>query len=156
MTDLVGIGVGRLSDAHESNGGLTLGRRVAACLVAIIAGLFIAGCSDAEALTERPSEYHGLTSQEVGCTLQYGDAEPMNTGLITPSIGAGSEPNDWTTLSVRRSEGDIITASYEDDRSQSRSAYAIDELPDHGVLLHDAFVDQGHPGFVIACWRGEA
>ncbi len=64
------------------------------------------------------------------------------------------EPNDWTLYEVTHTHMGVRVVA-QNDRTQFDTTYAIDGLPHDGTLGRHGFTDQGHPRFVVACWRGE-
>ena len=125
-----------------------------AMLIAVFA--FMAAACAPAIMAVCASEFDGMKADEIGCTIKHGENAPLVVGPFDePSDPVIYEPNDWTLYKVTRAHMGVRVVA-KNDRTQSAATYAIDELPDDGILGRQGFTDQGHPGFVVACWRGDA
>ncbi len=103
----------------------------------------------------RPPEFDLMTTDEVGCTLKYGDNPLYVVGPLGARDSQEIEPNDWTYFRFFRTPLDIGVVT-KTPRTESHGGTSIDNLPEDGILDLSAPVDAGYPGYTITCWRGEA
>lgn len=100
------------------------------------------------------------------CALQYGDGEPVMTNLGYATPCDFLDPTGTTQLkaclrstfpigSTADASSGTVTASYRDSQSDVENEYAIDDLPDDGILLSGESTDSGHPHYSITCWVHE-
>jgi len=98
----------------------------------------------------RPVEFDHMTTDEVGCTVQYGDAEAYVIGPLGPSDFEVVAPNEFTSFRVARTALAIVTVA-----ELSRNASTpLNDIPSDGIVLRGPFIDGGNLGYVITCWRG--
>lgn len=125
--------------------------RSIAVLVALVLGL--SACSSAE---ERPVEFGGMSPDEVGCTVEYGDDDVYVIGPLGPNDSENVEPNDYTAIRLGRTASDIVIAADFPD-SGSSGAVALNKIATDGVVVaRGQFRNGGEPGFVVMCWRGDS
>ncbi len=130
-------------------GGFTVTRAVG---VLLLATSLAAGCSTADL---RPSEFEGMTVDEIGCTLLYGSDTKYVVGPLGPSDFKVIEPNDYTTIRIARTALDIIFVAQSHNAGMNGST-GINDLPEDGVVAWSEFRDAGNPGYKVTCWRGES
>ena len=113
--------------------------------------LLIASCSPAEG---RPTQFEGMTSDDVGCVVTYGDAERYVIGPLGPSDSKEIHPNDYTLFRIGRTASDVIVV-VEQTGGGSNASVPINDLPAYGVVARGPFRDGGNPGYEVTCWRGD-
>jgi hypothetical protein len=113
--------------------------------------LIVAACSAAET---RPDQFEGMTTDEVGCVVVYGDAGRFVLGPLGPSESEEIHPNDYTSFRIGRTASDVIVV-VEQASSGSTVSIPLTELPGYGIVSRGPFRDGGNPGYVVTCWRGD-
>ncbi len=119
--------------------------------VLLLVASLVAGCSSAD---DRPSEFDGMSVDEVGCTLLYGSDTKYVVGPLGPSDFEVIEPNDYTMFRIGRTALELIVVANSHDSGMDTSM-PLDSLPDDGVVAQSDFRNAGNPGYKITCWRGE-
>lgn len=120
-------------------------------LIALVGfSLAVTSCSTAES---QPSQFEGMASDKVGCTIVYGDTDPYIVGPLGPSDSKEVHPNDYTSFRIARTASDIIFV-VEQPESGSNGSIPINNLPDDGIVTRGPFRNGGNLGYVITCWRG--
>lgn len=114
--------------------------------------LAVASCSRAEV---RPGQFEGMTPDEVGCVVTYGDAHRYIIGPLGPSGSEEIHPNDYTSFRIARTASDVIVV-VEREAGGSNVSVPLNELPGYGIVTLDPFRDGGNPGYVVTCWRGDS
>ena len=114
--------------------------------------LVFAACSSQ---ASRPGEFEGMNSDEVGCSVLYGDTDLSFIGPLGASDSEEVRPNDYTMFRVGRTASDVIFV-VEQTGGGSNGSVPLNDLPADGIVARGPFRDGGNPGYVIACWRGDA
>jgi hypothetical protein len=117
----------------------------------IVFSLTAASCSHTES---RPEQFDGMTSDEVGCVVTYGDTDRFTIGPLGPSGSEEIHPNDYTSFRIARTASDIIVVVERADGG-SNVSLPIEELPGYGIVTRGPFRNGGNPGYVVTCWRGD-
>ncbi len=123
--------------------------------IVILVGLLVvavAACSPDDSM---PSSFNGMTSDEVGCTVKYGDDGLYVVGPLGSSDSETVEPNDYTSIRLGRTALDIVVAAEVPGGGQNGST-PLNNIPADGVVAVSAFRNGGDPGFVVTCWRGDS
>jgi hypothetical protein len=94
-----------------------------------------------------------MTSNEVGCTVKYGEADRVVIGPLGPSDFEEVHPNDYTMFRIARTALDIIVVA-ERERGGSNASIPLNDLPVDGIVSRGPFRDGGNPGYTVTCWRG--
>ena len=127
-----------------------MSRRVLILLV--ISLLAVAACSSVEG---KPSQFDGMTPDEVGCVVAYGDNDRHVVGPLGSSDSWENRPNDYTLFRIARTALDVIIV-VEETGGGSNSSNPLNDLPADGIVARGPFRDGGNPGYEIRCWRGDS
>lgn len=123
--------------------------------VLFVLALVIAACSSAGS---RPTEFDDMTSDEVGCTVDYGNTDPDLVGPLGPGDAEEIEPNDFTSIHIGRTASDIVIVAKSHD-GEIDGGMALNSMPADGVVARGSFSDESNPGnvftYVVTCWRGD-
>ncbi|VAW04443.1 hypothetical protein MNBD_ACTINO01-1332 [hydrothermal vent metagenome] len=118
----------------------------------LVALLFVlAACASS---TVRPVEFENMSSDEVGCTVNYGNTDLYIVGPLGPSDSEEVTPNDYTSIRVGRTALDIVVVATVPDGG-GNAATPLNDMPADGVVARRAFSNGGDPGYVVTCWRGD-
>lgn len=129
---------------------MLVGTRSIAVSLVVLLGL--SACSSAEV---HPVEFEGMSSDEIGCTVEYGDDNLYVVGPLGPSDSENVEPNDYTLIRFGRTASNIVVVAEFPD-SGSIGGMALNEIPTDGVVVSTGpFRNGGEPGYVVTCWRGD-
>jgi len=112
--------------------------------------LVLGACSSS---TDRPARFDGMSSDEVGCVITYGDDDPYAVGPLGPSDSEEIHPNDYTSFRIARTASDLIIV-VEQPESGSTAQIPLAELPADGMVARGPFRNGGNPGYEITCQRG--
>jgi len=123
-------------------------------ILVLVVGLVLAGaaCSKADSM---PAEFNVMTSDEVGCTVNYGGDSLYVVGPLGPSDSENVEPNDYTLIRVARTASDIVVVTEFPGGGQHGST-PLNNMPSDGVVIVSPFRSGGDPGYVVTCWRGDS
>jgi len=132
-----------------------MSRRPVGVLMGIVVGLLVAGCAQVPVASDRPAELANMSSDEFGCVLVFGSEESVVGPFSEPGESFAYEPNDWTSFEVYRTFAGMAF-EWEYGYSTGKNSHFLDDLPEDGVLAFEEYRDQGHPGYVLTCWQGEA
>jgi uncharacterized protein YceK len=132
-------------------GGDTMRLWVGIVGVLLLAASLLAGCSSVDS---RPSEFDGMSADEVGCTLLYGSDTTYVVGPLGPSDFEVIEPNEWSSFRIFRTALNI-GFSISTEKSGTDGSLPINDLPDDHVVAWREMMDPGNPGYKIKCWRGD-
>jgi hypothetical protein len=113
--------------------------------------LVVASCSAADS---RPDQFDGMTPDQVGCVVTYGDNVQRVVGPLGPSDSWENRPNDYTLFRIARTALDVIVV-VEQTGGGSNSSTPLNDLPADGIVARGPFRDGGNPGYVVTCWRGD-
>ena len=111
----------------------------------------VAACSSGDSM---PESFNGMASDEVGCTVRYGDDPPYVVGPLGASGSENIEPNDYTFIRIGRTASDIVVVAEVPGGGQNGST-PLNNMPEDGVIDVRAFYRGDDPGFVVTCWRGD-
>lgn len=116
--------------------------------------VLVAACSTDDSM---PSAFEEMSSDEVGCTLAYGDDALYVVGPLGPSSDPENvEPNDYTVFRFWRIADEIHVSAKGTDWGSDRSA-SLDDITTDGIEVHEGlYRDSGNPGYMVTCWRGNA
>lgn len=114
--------------------------------------LAVAACSSVDG---KPGQFDGMTPNEVGCVVTYGDNDRHVVGPLGPSDSWENRPNDYTLFRIARTALDVIIV-VEQTGGGSTSSTPLNDLPADGIVARGPFRDGGNPGYEIRCWRGDS
>ena len=115
-------------------------------LVGVLAG---AGCG-----SDRPtSPAFELGVDEVACELVYGSSTGSAIGPLTPGNTETIEINSYTEVRIGLSASDLVVA-VDREIATMHASFALEEIPDEGIPFEGLWIDDGHPGYRITCFRG--
>lgn len=114
--------------------------------------VLVTACSTADSM---PSAFDDMSSDEVGCTVTYGDDAPYVVGpLGSSSDPVNVEPNDYTVFRFWRIADEIHVSAKGTDWGSGGSA-PLDEVTTDGIEVAEGlYRDSGNPGYGVTCWRG--
>lgn len=119
----------------------------------VVVGLVAAACN---ASNQRPAAFDEMSSDEVGCTVKYGDDSLYVVGPLGPSDSENVEPNDYTLIRLGRTASNIVVVTDFPD-SGSNGGLALNKITTDGVVVSTGpFRNNGEPGYVVTCWRGDS
>jgi hypothetical protein len=95
-----------------------------------------------------------MSADEVGCTVNYGNADLYVVGPLGPSDSQEIVPNDFTSIRVGRTASDIVVAATVPGGGGNTSV-PLDDMPTDGIVASRGFSNGGDPGYVVTCWRGD-
>jgi len=122
-------------------------------LALLLVGAVAAGCSSAEG---RPTEFTGMSSDDVGCVILYGSDMTYVVGPLGSSESEVIEPNDYTSFRIGRTATDVIVVAKSEGSGMDAST-PLDSIPEAGAVLGQSEMrNGGDPGYKITCWRGES
>lgn len=114
----------------------------------------VAACSAAESIM--PAEFNAMTSDEVGCTVTFGDDSLYTVGPLGSGEVTEVEPNDYTTVRVARTASNVVVVA-DFYNSGTGGGAALSDIPSDGLIVAQGpFRDGGTPGYVVTCWRGDS
>lgn len=116
----------------------------------IVFSLALSSCASAS----RVGLYGDMTSDEVACSVVYGDSDPYVVGPLGPSDSEEIRPNDYTMFRVGRTASDVIVV-VEQTGGGSNGSTPLNDLPADGIIARGPFRDSGNPGYMITCERGD-
>jgi len=116
-----------------------------------VLALVLTACTSA---TSRPGEFEGMSTDEVGCTVNYGNTDLYVVGPLGPSDWEEVTPNDYTSIRIARTASDILVAA-EVPGGGTGTSRPINDIPADGIVARRPFSNGGDPGFVVTCWRGD-
>ena len=116
--------------------------------------IFLLAASACSAAEVRPDQFEGMTQDEVGCVVNYGDTDRYVIGPLGSSDSEEIHPNDYTLFRIGRTASDVIVV-VERTGGGSNASIPINSLPSYGVVSRGPFRDGGNPGYIVTCWRGD-
>jgi hypothetical protein len=122
--------------------------------ISVALGLLLVVGAACSAGGSMPSSFDDMTSDEVGCTVNYGDDAPYVVGPLGPSSDPENvEPNDYTVVRLWRTASEIHVSAKGTDWGSGGSA-SLDEITTDGLEVAEGlYRDSGNPGYVVTCWR---
>lgn len=127
--------------------------RFATTLVGILVVATAAACTT---IDSAPNAFDDMTSDSVGCTVEYGDEEAFVVGPLGPTDSETVNPNDYTSFRFARTPESLVVAAKGSDWSSDVSR-TLDEVTAAGtVVVKGPFINGDEPGYVATCWRGTA
>ncbi len=102
----------------------------------------------------RPGEFEGMATDAVGCTVVYGDADPIVVGPLRPTEFKIVEPDGSTSFRIARTTSDVIIVVALPNGASTVS-YPLKDLPEDGIVASGAFRDGGNLGYRVTCWQGD-
>ncbi|MEN8237892.1 MAG: hypothetical protein ABFR53_01695 [Actinomycetota bacterium] len=121
----------------------------------LLIGMIVFSTAAASCSSESRVGFYGdMSSDEVACSIAYGDADPYIVGPLGPSASEEVHPNDYTTFRIGRTASDVIIV-VEQPGSGSNAGIPLNNLPADGIVARGPFRDGGNPGYEVTCWRGD-
>lgn len=115
--------------------------------------VIVAACSTAP--DTMPGAFDGMPSDEVGCTVKYGDDDLVVVGPLGAIDSENVEPNDYTLIRVGRTASDLIVVAEGSDWASHGGTPLNQIAADGSEVARGPFLDSGNPGYVVICWRGD-
>ena len=116
-----------------------------------VLALVIAACGSTNG---RPVEFEDMSSDEVGCTVNYGGSDLYVVGPLGPSDSEEITPNGYTSIRVGRTASDIVVVATVPGGG-GNAATPLNNMPADGIVARRGFSNGGDPGYVVTCWRGD-
>ncbi len=123
-------------------------------LLVLCVAVLIAGCTTST--TGPPDGFSGMSPDEVGCTVRYGDEPEQIVGPLTASAAHDYEPNDFTHIHIGRTAA-AVSLRVERSDASTHTSFAMNEFVDgEPQELVVGMSPSGQPGVRITCWNGVA
>ena len=118
-------------------------------LLGLVGSLAGAGCSS----DDPTSPALDLVADEVACEFRFGSSAERTIGPLKPGNSETLQVNDYTEVRVGITPTALIVGV---DRTVADwdVSVALEEIPDEGLTFEGEWIDSGHPGYIITCFRG--